>query len=244
MHLQMKINTRAAVQAALNNIMDMLRLCRGDNMGLRDIAPGLMLRLARDQACYDFVKWWEWRYNQSDYDSGDMNAPYLDIKDADVFEAPDLFTNTRFPNLSPLLDVTLLKIRLLIDLKALQRVNLEAGPHVPQEILDTINAHAVSSVIAGNREILERKDLAPQISELEKQIRKLYDTVQNANKYIWMAMVKPGNHLTARPAYTSAGTIREMQLKLQYIYNAWSETPGAIGVIEELQKSSGAAQET
>jgi hypothetical protein len=234
----MKVNTRTAVQAALDNIMDMLRLCRGDNMGLRDIAPGLLLRLGHDQACYDFVKWWMWRYVQSDYDYGDMDAPYLDLKDADIFENPDAFTDIKWPDLAPLLAITLLKIRLLIDLKAIQRVKREAGPVVPQEILDVINTHAVSSVVAANRDILERQDLAPQIQELEAQIRNLYDTVRKANKYVWPAMVRPGNHLTARPGYSSAGTIKEMQVKLPYIYNAWSETPGAIGVIEELQRST------
>jgi hypothetical protein len=234
----MQVNTRAAMQAALDNIMDMLRLCRSDNMGLRDIAPGLLLRLGRDQACYDFVKWWMLREPDRDIDSGRTEGAYLDLTDEDVFEAPEAFTDTRWLDITPLLAITLLKIRLLIDLKAMQRVKREAGPVVPQEVLDVINAHTVSSVVAANRDIFERQDLAPQIRELEAQIRKLYDTARKANKYMWPAMLRPGNHLTARPGYSSAGTIKEMQVKLPYMYNAWSETPGAIGVIEELQRST------
>ncbi|KAF2443284.1 hypothetical protein P171DRAFT_362221 [Karstenula rhodostoma CBS 690.94] len=234
--LQMKINTRAAVQAALDNIIDMLRLRRGDDMWLRDIAPGLFLRLDRDQACYDFVKWWTWRFDQRPKDIEGMGGSYTDIKNADMFEAPDLFINTALPLLTPLLAVTLLKIRRLIDLQAIQRVKLEAGPYVPQEIQDLITAHAVSPVVAANRNIFQRQDHVPKIEELKRQIRRLYDRVLEANKYVWPAMVRPGNHLTATPRYAGTGTIQEMQTNLPYIYNAWSETPGAIGVIEELQK--------
>lgn len=235
----MQINTRAAVQAALDNIMDMFRICRKDDMHLQDIAPGLLIRLGRDQACYDLVKWWTSRFDQNDFRAGDMVTPYVEIKNADMFEAPDLFMERKWPPLVPLLAVMLLKIRLLVDLDAVQRVKLEAGPYLPQEIQDLITTHAVSSVVAVNKYMLERNDLAPQIQELKGQIRKMHVTVWNANKYVWLAMVKPGNHLTARPKYAGTGTIQEMQTMLPRIYNAWSETPGAIGVIEELQKGMG-----
>ncbi|KAF3030462.1 hypothetical protein E8E15_004795 [Penicillium rubens] len=47
-----------SVQAQLDTLMENLRLCRGDNIGSRDLVPGLMIRLDRDQECYDFLKWW------------------------------------------------------------------------------------------------------------------------------------------------------------------------------------------
>ena len=49
------IDTYAAVEAARSHLADMLRLCRGDNMGVRDLVPATLLRLGRDQECYDFV---------------------------------------------------------------------------------------------------------------------------------------------------------------------------------------------
>ena len=39
-----KIKTRDAVQAAHDHVKECLRLCRSDNMGVRDMAPALMLR--------------------------------------------------------------------------------------------------------------------------------------------------------------------------------------------------------
>ncbi|KAF3917527.1 hypothetical protein AA313_de0200346 [Arthrobotrys entomopaga] len=48
----LKIQTRAAVENAVENLMDMCRLCRGDNMGVRYLVPGCFLRLGRDQEAY------------------------------------------------------------------------------------------------------------------------------------------------------------------------------------------------
>ncbi|KAL5390233.1 hypothetical protein DPSP01_001804 [Paraphaeosphaeria sporulosa] len=233
--LQMKLNTRTAVQTALKNILDMLNERRQDDFYLRDLAPGLFLRLGCDQECYDFVKWWTCRFDPR---KTDMDTPYVDIKDADMFEAPDIFMEDTRPHVVPLLAVMLLKIRLLINLTELQRVKREAGPYVPQEIQDLITIHVVSPVVAAKGESFQRENLVPPIHDLKRQIRRLYDAVHKANKYIWLAMVRPGNHLTAMPWYSGTGTIQEMQTKLPYIYNAWSESTGAIGVIEELQKGT------
>lgn len=69
-----RIKTLDAVQTALDHLMDMLRLNRGDNMGVRDLVPALLLRLGRDQDCYDFVKWYQTMGQQGDYDWGDVTA--------------------------------------------------------------------------------------------------------------------------------------------------------------------------
>lgn len=57
-----------AVQTTLDHFLDMMRLCRGDNLGLRNIIPGLFIRLRRDQKAYDFVKWYATTGKNSDYD--------------------------------------------------------------------------------------------------------------------------------------------------------------------------------
>lgn len=55
---QLKIRTGEAVDAALASLPDMLRLCRGDNMGVRSQIPALYLRLGRNQDAFDFLKWY------------------------------------------------------------------------------------------------------------------------------------------------------------------------------------------
>ncbi len=49
--LLLNLGTLSSVTEALKHMRDMLRLCRGDNMGLRGLIPAVMLRLDRDQEC-------------------------------------------------------------------------------------------------------------------------------------------------------------------------------------------------
>lgn len=62
-----KIKTCDSVQKQLEHAMDML-LCRADNLGVMYLVPALMLRLDKDQECYDFLKWWGTTGNDDDYD--------------------------------------------------------------------------------------------------------------------------------------------------------------------------------
>jgi hypothetical protein len=231
----LKVNTAQAVTSALDHLLDMLQLCPGDNMGVKDVVPGLYLRLGRDQEAYDFCKWWALTGQDHDYDFGDTNLPYLDIKDSDVFEEVKLFTDN-YTSLSHVVAIALVKIRLMIDLQSLQQAKEEAGPRVPREILDNIRQHTVGSVIASNSKILEREDQTPHIAELRKQVTKLFNAVQGANPHFWPALLEPGENLKARPTSYGRGDESEMQLVLQYTYNAWAETPNAIGIIESLYR--------
>lgn len=66
------------------------------------------------------------------------------------------------------------------------------------------------------------------------QFKDLYAAVKSSNKHFWPALLNPGKHLTARPEAYSHGSLAQMQLVLQYSYDAWTETPGAVDVIREL----------
>ena len=52
-----EVKNRTAMQTALYHLLDMLRLDRLDTMGVRDLMPGLYIRLDQDQECYEFLKW-------------------------------------------------------------------------------------------------------------------------------------------------------------------------------------------
>ncbi|PVH99201.1 hypothetical protein DM02DRAFT_594753 [Periconia macrospinosa] len=225
--IQMTMDTQLAISAALSNIMDMLRLCRGDNMGVRDIAPGLFLRLHRDQECYDFVKWWARVYSGEEsktYDWGDMSQPYLSIHNADVFEDVNLFDCGEYSEISTLLPIMLIKIRLLLDLRMLhatplyQRSNMRLG----------------TDVIRNNATLLATQDRTPQIAEVEKQIQQLYDAGCKANKQTWLAVMNPEPIVKRpRPMMITPGGVDDLHLNLLYNYKAWGETRGATEVLEE-----------
>jgi len=239
-HALFLINTRAAVQKTLDHVLDLLRLCRSDNMGVRDLPPSLYLRLGRDQECYDYCKWWVTTALRRDYDWGNTDLPYLDLKGEDAFESVSVFVNDKVDLTVPT-GVMLLKIRLLIDLQTLRRATREVGPRLPRELVDKILQYsATTSIVRDGRNIREQANHTPRIEDLKKQIRTLYEHVRQANKHFWPALLNPDYHLTQQPMILSKGSVGDMQVKLQYCYNAWMQTPGAIGVIQDLTKVSAA----
>ena len=72
-HELLNINIRAAVEAALDHTFSLLRLNPTDPIGMRCIAPFLLIRLNCDQDCYDFCKWWITVGNDSSYEWKDVN---------------------------------------------------------------------------------------------------------------------------------------------------------------------------
>ncbi|KAI4144418.1 MAG: hypothetical protein L6R39_004191 [Caloplaca ligustica] len=232
----LKIKTFDAVRSAAEHIRDMLRLCRSDNMGLRDMLPALHLRLGRDQDAYDFIKWYETTGNDSHYDWGDMDLPYLDVVNADVFESPKYLCG-QYNNLANLVCVALLKIKLLLDLVALLN-SCSLGEKLPRELLDRVR-HFIPSTepvrkISRNMPIADHTDL---IVKLSSQVDQLYVAVAKLNRYFWPALLNPGAHLKARPETYSPGNKEEMQLKLQYCFDSWNETPGSIDFIKTMSRS-------
>jgi hypothetical protein len=231
----LKINTAQAVISSLEHLLDMLRLNPPDTLGARDVVPALYLRLGRDQDAYDFCHWWATTGHAPSYDWASDQTSYLATKNADIFVEVDTFTGNTF-RLSHVIAITLLKLRLIIDLQCLQRARTLAGPHVPRELLEIIQQHSTTSAITNNNKITDHEDHMPQITTLREQVETLFMSVHEANRHFWLALVEPGENLEARPTAYEHGDERQMQLVLQHSYNAWSETPGAIDVIRELLK--------
>ena len=232
----LKIDTYASVKAAHDHLMDMLRLCRSDNMGVRSHLASLKLRLERDQECHDFCLWWAKIGENLHYDWGDTNAPYLDIRDADVFHpAPEFYG--QYVDLCHATSITLLKIRLYLDLRMLQTSAVsEAIRKLPTELVDYIKKLALSSsIMETRRDIPLQRNNKPLIKCLEGDIRGLYLAINASNKYFWQGLLDLRKEdLTARPPSYSHGSEAQMQYTLQHTWKAWAETPGALDHIRAL----------
>lgn len=232
----LKNNNFLAVEQALGNLMDMLRLCRSDNMGLRDIVPGFMLRLGREQECYDFLKWWAVVSADDNYDWGDTTLPFLDIRNADPLESIDVFRHASL-SLSQLVTATLLKSRLLLDLKSVQRReynNAQKAFHWPDLYSNTDeNDHLSDNEISDLNRPLGKfvkarvrsagKPAVPEMIERVKaQYHELIKMVQDANPFFWEALVAYENPLP--PAHFSRGSQEEADLTLHQCKTAWEES--------------------
>jgi hypothetical protein len=230
---------QATVQAAVDHIMDMLRLNRSDNMGLRNLVPALMLRLGRDQDAYDFVKWWATCDPHGDYDWGDTELPHLDTRDADAFEEPEWWTR-RFLDLSHASAVMLIKLRLLFRLRDLQNTAraLQAFT-LPREIVDRLRGELLEGSLLAGRQALASADtatLAAMIERVRNQIWALYSAVEDANANFWplLLAIKDEDLELERPDSYSPGSPEEAKLMALYNYPAWEETPGALDEIDAI----------
>ncbi|KAJ5634394.1 hypothetical protein N7528_002236 [Penicillium herquei] len=235
-----EIDHADAVQAELDIYMEMLRLCPGDNMGVRGSVPSTMLRLNQDQQCYDFIKWWE---TNEQYDD---NFPK--IKNADIFEPIDFVRTDRFGDLSRPLCLILLKIKLMIDMLKLR--NNEAAINQLKDSLskdgkplpaETFKAFAktsraeriASSAILARDDLMNGHGFSEKIYALKDQIDKLYDMIDKQNKHMWPAMDNPGEAFKLEPTgMFSMGTEQEMRIALNETYLAWLEIPGATEFIQ------------
>ena len=158
------------------------------------------------------IKWYFTTGQDSHYDWGDTDLPFLDVKDADAFESIELYTG-KYAEISFVVAVALIKFRLLLDIKALQNSTV-LGEKVPQELLDNIRGQLVSSIVARNKDIMQAEDQTALIKKLEFQVKELFQAVDKSNKFFCPALLRPGKHLTARPQMYSSGTVEHMQLVL------------------------------
>ncbi|KAG4272979.1 hypothetical protein FPRO04_10059 [Fusarium proliferatum] len=230
-----------AVQEALDNLVDMLRLCRGDNMGVRDLVPHLYIRLNRDQEAYDFVKWYATTGSESKYDWGDMDQPYLDIRDADVLEEPlETWANGKYLSLGHVAAVTLIKVRILLDLQSAQNAARALNGTIPPEIVGLIRGELVGSAVAGRPDILmgSTDHLTKLIKKVKSQIVKLYRSVNEYNPHFWRLMLScPVSAASQRPGMYSHETKEEACLMIGYCLASWVETPGAFQLMMDLSQT-------
>ncbi|KAF1810768.1 hypothetical protein P152DRAFT_483496 [Eremomyces bilateralis CBS 781.70] len=232
----LQVKTYPAVGAALGHLEGMLQLCRGDNLGVRDYMPSLYLRLGRDQDCYDFVKWWQTTGQSSTYDWGNMDNPYLDVKGADAFEEADYFDTHFGVGISNAAAVTLLKIRLLQSLRALDHATASAGGKAPPTANEEVRKLVTSSIVTGNPEMMASGDHSVQIIKLERQVQGLIQNIAKMNEFFWPAMLSPREALASVPEMYAPGSKAHANLTVQQSYNSWAETPGAIDMLREYLK--------
>lgn len=213
----------AAVGAALDHFLGMMRLCHGDNMGLREMAPALMLRLGRDQEAYDFLRWWAVGSDEGDWDWGEDEEnggkPWREegAAGADALEEPQLWTGD-YLGLSHAAAVLLIKIRIYLDLRAVQDagIGLRGGALTP-EATEHVRGHLVDGVFCWR---------------VRGQMDTLIDAINGSNLYLWVTMLHPQEALADPPMPYSPGSVEEAFLMVKYNYRSWEETPGAIEIIK------------
>ncbi|KAH6649480.1 hypothetical protein F5144DRAFT_607639 [Chaetomium tenue] len=199
----LQVETVAAVEKSLEHFTDMLRLCRSDNLGVRDAE------------CYDFLKWWA--TVDDNYDWANPALPYLDIENANALESLDWPRE----NLAHLVTLTLLKLRLLLDFQA-----CNAGRFTEFD-------RPIGRLVKSKVQTFTTTGTSTAIKALKGQYHQLCQIVNDANPYFWDALLDEGGGVPAMPESYATGSPEEAQLVLHWCKKAWEESEDALVMVEE-----------
>lgn len=231
-----KAHTWLSVQKALEHFLDMLRLCRGDNMGVRDLVPPLMMRLGQEQECYDFLKWWATCDPDGTYDWGDTTLPYLNIRNADPFESIEPFRSHAL-SLSQLSTLTLLKLSLHLDLCHMRKVDEDGGlDGLLQGVSDPGDKENSFDRPVGNlaRAWMQQPENRRNVSEMETRLKAQYidliGIVHKQNSHFWETLLK--EKTPTPPLSYSMGSQEEADLAVFQGKAAWNEICDALTTVK------------
>ena len=178
----LNVRTGEAVEAALGHALEMLRLCRGDNQGVRSYVPALYLRLGRDQEAYDFINWYATVPDEK-YEWYNTDLPYPDLHNQDAFEP--VFENTYYYNVAFTVALTLIKTCLMKDLESLQDF-LQKNPGASEEARRAhLEEEATSDILLKRTQNVAHNDYKELIAQLKNQIKQLYEKVKKDNPHFW-----------------------------------------------------------
>ncbi|RSL84627.1 hypothetical protein CEP52_016391 [Fusarium oligoseptatum] len=227
----LELNTIGAISNALERFEDLLLERRSDYYCIRDIIPHILLRLGREQECYDFLKWWanidDKDHFNGEYDWNDETLPFLDIRGADPFE-PLNKLRLKALSVSQLVALTLLKWRLCVDIGVYPEDHefLDPGKPLP------VNQRPVGRLARAKMQTLSTLgEVEDTFDMLEEQFRKLFRMVNDSNLYLWAGLVKQEN--PSLPTFHPPRSMEEADLVLWQCLRAWQETTGAIDAIDE-----------
>jgi hypothetical protein len=216
----LQVNTKSAVEAALEHCLDTLHLNHNDNQGMRTIIPALYIRLGRDQECYDFLH--RWLVNtDGEYIFGDPRFP---VKKQYAFKTFDGFVKEVFFMLLQLVSLVLFKVRMLIDVRKFQ--NAPVGMHGEIKY--------VSDIIAKERRVFEAGGAEKLCEDLRKVVADLCVGVPSRMGVFGRRCSSLGNVLITGTHSHMMGSEEEVKVALQKCYNSWAETPGAFDVFQEM----------
>jgi hypothetical protein len=222
-----KPNTRSGVVQGLDCCLEVAKLDtknKQNGQTAREFVPGLLLRLGRDQECYDFLK---------QKCNGDLEEIYRSENDGSrrTVKAEGF-------SLAHAAMLCLLKLRILRDLRSLDQADSALGDKLPAELFHESRSYLISPVTkmdpARMKAIEKREDLSPHVLKIETDLQHLRGYITALNKDYFNAIADHEKLRKMQPMYQLELPIVEV---LSQTYEPWAETPGAFALWQELSMS-------
>lgn len=230
------LDTVPSLEEALDHGLDMLRLDRSDELGMRHQLAPVMLRLGREQEAYDFVKWWVAHADDERHLKDMPDSPFLDLENANALEPVDLFVRRKAAGTFELHSLALIKIRLLLALQSAEKAVAGAEGCTIQDKIAILAAALRSSAITRHADalLILAEDPKPVVDELARQVREVVTAVHQANKYLLETMAEPDADPGTAIASYAEGSREEAHAARSYSLRAWKGTPGALELLASL----------
>jgi hypothetical protein len=189
-----KPNTRSGVIQGLDCCLEVAKLDsknKQNGPSAREFVPGLLLRLGRDQECYDFLK---------QKCNGDLEEIYRSENDGSrrSVKAEDL-------SLAHAAMLCLLKLRILRDLRSVDQADSALGDKLPAELFHESRSYLTSPGTkmdpARMKAIEKREDLKPHMQKMETDLQHLCGYITALNKDYFNAIADPEKFRKMQPMY-------------------------------------------
>ncbi|OWZ12606.1 hypothetical protein PHMEG_00014197 [Phytophthora megakarya] len=213
------IASRAAIQAALVEAMDCMRLCRSDNLGIREVIPTLHLLLDEYQEAYDFMKWYITSGEDPHYDWANMDLPFLNVHGADMTEpipqslhqGRNVFFSSSFVYIKRMLAKAVKDAITAHELA--DRASLPAG------VTDSLGAFLAPN--GHTRNLAELKKLR---KKLKDQMHEAFAVSHFQNQHFWYGVLDPTPIVQApKPPHYEPGDVNQVKLWVQQNALLWRD---------------------
>jgi hypothetical protein len=223
-----------ALNIVLNHALGMLRLCQGDNMGIRYGVPFILLRLNRDDHAYSFCRHWimdslglvdndkdddddeEEEEEEEDNDGRETRKPVPPEGDWPYFFESDCRFNDVYEELG------------------VDESNVTSIGAYFLVALSIIKVRIVAAL--EGQQLREGKAFSDQ-EKLEKQKisrKRLMDLIETSNPSMLPSLLNPGPLLAnGAPGFWSPGTPSEAAIVLKEALPIWDATPGGNEILIE-----------
>ncbi len=167
-------------------------------MGVRDLIPPMMLQLDLDQECYDFIKWYQTEGQRSDYDWGNLDLPFLNVRGANVLEGVQ-YLDKKYGDVPHISALLLLKLKLLTDVIALKLTRKVIPSHLPPELWEEVEMNVIRSPISRRWAGKSSKELTNVHQKLQYQVLTLGKILRNLNEYYVYVFLDAEEYLPTPP---------------------------------------------
>lgn len=227
----------SAVQESVDHLVELVHLSRADNLGVRDLIPGQLLRLQRDQDALDFIRFWDSVRHDPHYDYDNLDQPHLHVKGCDIFMPMGIRLAASYISLTHSVAIMLIKLRAYIDLVNIANANKALQGKIPEEILDLVRERLVSGIIKSRPQIIRSGDAELKRLSLlmKKHVRQLYKASHEHNRHFWRLMFEsPYEAMANRPDKIIQGQLEEARYCVGSTFPSWAETPGSLVTLKAI----------